>query len=74
MPAETMISILAATLLGAGWVLWMLPVGTCAQCAHCRVEKMAKERENEAQVSRIYGIPLCPGCGRYHRREEDHRS
>lgn len=73
MPAETMISILAATLLAAGWVLWMLPVGTCAQCSHCRVEKLAKERESEAQLSRAYGVPLCTACGRHHRREDDHR-
>jgi hypothetical protein len=73
MPAEAMITILAATLLATGWVLWMMPVGTCAQCSHCRVEKLAKEREIEAQVSRVYGIPLCTACGRHHRRGDDHR-
>ena len=73
MPAETMISVLAVTLLGTGWALWMLPVGTCSQCAHCRAEKLARDRADEAQVSRVYGIPLCPACGRHHRREEDHR-
>jgi len=67
-----MISLLAVTLLATGWALWMLPVGTCSQCAHCRIEKLARERETEAQTSRIYGIPLCPVCGRHHRREEDH--
>jgi hypothetical protein len=72
-PAETMISILAATLLATGWVLWMLPIGTCAQCAHCRVEKLAKEREIEAQVSRVYGISPCPTCGRHHQRGEHDR-
>ena len=75
MAPETMISILAATLLATGWALWLLPVGTCAQCAHCRIEKLAREREHEAQTSRIYGTPapLCPVCGRHHRREEDHQ-
>ena len=72
MAPDTMISILAATLLAAGWVLYLLPVGTCKQCVHCRMEKAAKERENEAQVSRIYGIPLCQACGRHHQRGEDH--
>ena len=38
MPAETMISVLAMTLLGTGWALWMLPVGKCRECPHCRVE------------------------------------
>lgn len=74
MPAETMISLLATTLLLTGWALWVLPVGTCSQCAHCRAEKLAKERDTEAEVSRIYGIPMCPACGRHHQRGEDHRT
>jgi hypothetical protein len=73
MPAETMVSILAATLLLTGWMLWLLPVGRCPQCAHCQVEKMATQREQEAKVSRLYGVPLCPACGRHHGREEEHR-
>lgn len=74
MPAETMISVLAVTLLGTGWALWMLPIGTCKECAHCRLERMERERESEAQVGRIYGIPLCSACGRHHRPEEPHRT
>ena len=74
MPAETMISILAATLLATGWALWLLPVGTCAECAHCQAQRAARARESEAQLSRVYGIPLCPSCGRHHQRGEDHRS
>lgn len=73
MPAETVIALLAVTLLATGWALWLLPVGRCAQCAHCRVEQLAKERETEAQAGRIYGIPLCQACGRHHARGEDHR-
>ena len=73
MPAEVMISILGATLLAAGWALWALPIGTCAQCAHCRMEKLAKDRESEAQVSRVYGLPLCQACGRHHQRGDAHR-
>ena len=74
MPAEALISVLAVTLLGTGAALSMLPVGTCSECAHCRAEKLARERETEAQVSRIYGISLCPACGRHHRPEEGHRT
>ena len=74
MPAETMISLLAATLLATGWALWLLPVGTCKQCAHCQAEKQARERESEAQVSRAYGIPQCQACGRYHVRGDHHQS
>ena len=36
MPAETIIAILSATLLATGWALWLLPVGTCGDCPHCR--------------------------------------
>jgi hypothetical protein len=68
-----MVSILAATLLATGWMLWLLPVGRLSQCANCQVEKMATERAKEAQVSRLYGIPLCPACRRHHGREEEHR-
>ena len=73
MAAETMISILGATLLATGWALWLLPVGRCAPCAHCPREKVAQDRATEAQASRIYGIPLCQACGRHHQHGEDHR-
>lgn len=72
MPSETIIAILSVTLLVTGWALWSLPVGTCAECAHCRLEKLAKDRELEAQAGRMYGIPMCQACGRHHQRGEDH--
>jgi hypothetical protein len=73
MPADVVISLLAATLHATGWALWLLPVGTCKECAHCRGEQLAPERATEAQVSRVYGIPLCQVCGRHHASGEDHR-
>ena len=73
MGAETVISLLAATLLATGWAIWLLPVGRCSECSHCQLEKVAKERESEAHASRIYGIPVCPTCGRYHQPGEPHR-
>jgi hypothetical protein len=74
MPADTIISVLAATLLATGWALWLLPVGTCAECPHCRAEKVSRERADEARAGRLYGIPLCPACGRHHVRGENHRT
>jgi hypothetical protein len=74
MPAETIIAMLSATLLATGWALWMLPVGTCAECPHCRAEKLARERADEARAGRFYGIPLCPACGRHHATGEKHRT
>jgi hypothetical protein len=74
MPAETMVTLLAVTLLVTGWMLWLMPVGTCRECPHCRGVQLARQRETEAQAGRLYGIPLCPFCGRHHQRGEDHRS
>lgn len=69
---ESMISILAVTLIGAAGLLARLPVGTCSECAHCRLEKLAKEREQRLLGERL-GDPLCQGCGRHHRPDEDHQ-
>ena len=74
MPAETMIYILATTLLATGWALWLLPIGRCQECPHCRAEKVAQERANEIRTGRYFGIPLCPACGRHHLPEDGHRS
>ena len=68
-----MITILALTLLVTAFVLWRLPVGTCAECLHCRMARLAKEREVEERAASFYGIPLCGACGRYHPPEEAHR-
>jgi hypothetical protein len=73
MGAETVISLLAATLLATGWALWLLPVGRCSQCPHCQLEQAARERETEAQASRVYRIPMCQVCGRNHAPGEPHR-
>jgi hypothetical protein len=70
---ETVISLLAISLLATGWAIWLMPVGSCKQCPHCQLETLARERETEAQVSRVYGIPMCRSCGRYHARGDEHR-
>jgi len=57
MGSETVVSLLATTLLATGWAIWLLPVGTCKQCEHCQMEKVARERER----------------GRYHVPGERHR-
>jgi hypothetical protein len=68
-----LITILALTLLAAAFVLWRLPVGTCSECTHCRAERLAREREVEAQSATFYGISLCRACGKYHAPKEAHR-
>ena len=70
---ETLVTVLAATLIVTGFAIGRLPVGECAQCTHCAARKLAQERETEVQASRIYGIPFCASCGRHHTREQPHR-
>jgi hypothetical protein len=70
---ETLVTLLASTLVGTGFFLWRLPVGECSQCAHCQSEKAARARDEELRASRFYGIPFCPTCERNHYREEPHR-
>lgn len=73
MGAETVIAVLGAALLATGVLIASLPIGTCSECAHCRAEKVAREREAEAQIGRFYGIPICRTCGGHHVPEEGHR-
>lgn len=70
---ETLVTLLATTLLATGIALWRLPIGECAQCTHCAARKLASERQAEVEASRVFRIPLCPACGRHHSREEPHR-
>jgi hypothetical protein len=74
MPAETIIVLLGTTMVLSAALLSRIPVGTCSQCSHCSAERLAKERDAEAQAGRFYGIPICRTCGRYHAREGDHRT
>jgi hypothetical protein len=71
--AETVISLLGLTLLGVGGLLWLLPVGTCSQCSHCKLEKLAQQRDRELQRGTAYGASFCAVCGRNHRPDEDHQ-
>lgn len=63
---------LGVTLVGFAGMLRLLPVGTCPECGHCRMERLRREIERETQAARLYGIPRCPACGRYHDPAEDH--
>lgn len=69
---ESVISILAMTLLGAGVLIARLPIGTCGECPHCRLEKLARERARAPDVSQAYSAPFCAVCGRRHGVDEDH--
>jgi hypothetical protein len=69
---ESVISILALTMIGTGGLLALLPVGTCRECSHCRLEKLARERDRRAHAGVAYGVSFCTVCGRHHRPDEDH--
>lgn len=70
--ANTVISVLGLTLVGVAGLIGMLPIGTCANCTHCRLEKLAKERHQQTESGRFQRVPFCMICGRYHRSDEDH--
>ena len=70
---ETLVTLLATTLIGTAAFLWRLPIGECPECVHCRSEKAARARDEELKQSRFSGIPFCPTCERNHPREEPHR-
>ena len=72
-PAESVISVLAVTLIGAAGLLSMLPVGTCVQCNHCRLEQLERERKHELQRQAAGEYPFCPVCGNRHRPDESHQ-
>jgi hypothetical protein len=71
--AQTVISILGLTMLGTAGLLALLPVGTCSQCSHCRLEKLSRQREHELNAGRSVSASFCSVCGRHHRADEDHR-
>jgi hypothetical protein len=66
------ITALAVTLFGVAVTLRMLPVGTCPECSHCRLERLQRQAETEARSAQTVGIPRCAACGRFHDPTEDH--
>jgi hypothetical protein len=66
------ITALAITLFGVAAMLRLLPVGTCPECSHCRLERLRREIDLEARGAQFYGIPRCGACGRCHDPGEDH--
>jgi hypothetical protein len=68
----TVVYLLGLAFVGIGGLISMLPVGSCAQCAHCRMERLAKERQRQTETGRFLRVPFCMVCGRYHRSDEDH--
>jgi RNase P subunit RPR2 len=71
---QTVIAILGLTMVGTASLLSLLPVGTCSQCNHCRLEQLARQRARELDTSRSYAVAFCAVCGRHHRPDEEHRT
>ena len=69
---ESVISILGTSLIAIAGLLYVLPVGTCSECGHCKLAKLSRQRERELEASRTSGWPVCSTCGRNHRPDEDH--
>jgi hypothetical protein len=66
------VTALSVAFFGVAVMLRLLPVGTCTECSHCRLERLRREAETEARSAKLYGIPQCGACGRYHDPSEDH--
>lgn len=70
----TVISGLGVALLAIAGLLAFLPVGTCRECPHCRLARLARERERENHLGDLVGLPMCRVCGLRHGPDEDHPS
>lgn len=70
MEAQSIVGLLGGFLLAVGFVVWRMPVGTCAECPHCRRERLEQEieqqRQADVQLEARYGLARCPRCGRVH--------
>jgi hypothetical protein len=71
---ETVISLLGTSLIAIAGLLYVLPVGTCSECGHCKLAKLTRKHERELEASRSVDAPVCRTCGRTHRTGEDHPS
>lgn len=67
---EAVISVLGTCLIGVAGLLYFLPVGTCSECAHCKLEKLTRHHQRELEGNR--SAPFCTVCGRHHRPDEEH--
>ena len=70
MEAHSIVGLLGGFLLVAGFMVWRMPVGTCAECPHCRRERLDQEIEQQRQadvdLEVRYGLARCSRCGRVH--------
>jgi hypothetical protein len=70
---QIVVSVLGLTMIGTAGLLALLPVGTCRECNHCRLEKLSRQRSRELEGDRSYAAAFCAVCGRHHRADEEHR-
>ena len=70
MEAHSIVGLLGGFLLTVGFMVWRMPVGTCAECPHCRRERLDQEIEQQRQadvdLEARYGLARCSRCGRVH--------
>jgi hypothetical protein len=72
MESATFIALLGIASLVVAFGLRVLPVGTCPQCEHCRLEKQRQEAEFRERTRSE--APECPVCQRSLDVHERHRS
>ncbi len=65
------IALLGMALIATGSLVALLPVATCPQCEHCKLERMRRELEDERWRTEAAG-PYCQVCGRHHPSDDRH--
>jgi hypothetical protein len=66
----TMMAMVAWSVLGIAVLVAHLPVGTCAECEHCRRKRLLEEYERAHRgtddLREFNGLGRCPRCGKHH--------
>lgn len=68
--ALEVLTMLAAFMVGIGVLVFLLPVGSCSECAHCRNERVSKVRAAPMAFCPLCRVQHAPGEGR-HDKDED---
>lgn len=46
----TMIGAFGLIFIGIGWIIWMMPIGECEECPHCRRTRLERFRKDDAEL------------------------
>jgi hypothetical protein len=64
---QGLITLMGGVLVGAAFLIRLLPVGQCDKCAHCRFERLQQKAAASLEFCPLCRRPHAPGDG-----EHDH--